>query len=336
MRQLPEALVRAVLFGVVVGLPLSFVFTSVGTWRFFWLNPWDWFVRASAIGVTFSVSFYVACGLPVSYLLQSPRRSRLFIGATAIVGGALGSVTALLVFAIMRGSLTPDLTKLAIADGILAMILTVTLTRWSTLRAEKELAEARARSWALQAQINPHFFFNTLNTIAALIKPNPDAAERTIGLLADMSRYAFATSEAEIVPLERELEFARTYLQIEKARFGDRLWWELPETKVVEGLTLPALILQPLIENAIRHGIAKRMAGGGVTVRVERAAEQFTLTVANQTDAAVDAATFLRPGHALSNIRERLRLTYGDRASLELSSKEPDMVSAVIKAPVDV
>ena len=203
LRQLPEALVRAIVFGAVVGLPLSFLVTPTSSWPYFWRDPWAWVLRASGIGITFAMSFYVACGLPVSYLLrsrlvQSSRHPRLIVWTTAIVGATLGCLTALVIFALRHDSVPPLLTRLAIADGVFAAILTIALSQWYALRAEKELADARALNSALRAQINPHFFFNTLSTIASLIKPNPEAAEHTIGLLADMSRYAFTSCDVAV------------------------------------------------------------------------------------------------------------------------------------------
>ena len=123
-------------------------------------------------------------------------------------------------------------------------------------KAQKAAAEALSQVKALQAQINPHFFFNTLNTIYALIAVDPKAAQRTVGLLADMSRHAFATAQSDLIPLTQELDFANAYLEIEKVRFGGRLQCEMPDTSRLEGIRVPALVVQPLIENAIRHGIS--------------------------------------------------------------------------------
>jgi hypothetical protein len=339
LRQIPEASARAAVFGAVSGLPLSFLLTPASGWRYFWLDPWEWVLRSTAIGVTFSVSFYLACGLPVSYLLRSTlgrstKRPWPIVWATAIIGATLGGLTAMLVLEMMRGFVAHPLPpRLAIAAGLFAAILTVVLSRWHAMQAEKELAAARALNSTLRAQINPHFFFNTLSTIASLIRSDPDAAEHTLGLMADMSRYAFASSAAGLVPLERELDFARTYLEIEKARFGDHLSWTLPDPRMVQGLTIPALTVQPLVENAVRHGVSPRLDGGAVAVSVHRSHEHFELTVRNPADDTESVAAFVTPGHALWNVRERLRLTYDGRASLEVSSPEPGTVSAVIRAP---
>ena len=152
--------------------------------------------------------------------------------------------------------------QIVVIDGMIAMAVALALNAWARLQAVRELTAARAQAKALQAQINPHFFFNSLNTISALIPVDPEAAQWTVGLLSDMSRYAFSTAQAEAVPLAREIDFARCYLEIEKARFGDRLRFELPDATAASDICVPALTLQPLVENAVRHGIARRVEGG--------------------------------------------------------------------------
>lgn len=111
---------------------------------------------------------------------------------------------------------------------ILFVLIGVFRAALDRARAQKAAAEARAQVKALQAQINPHFYFNTLNTIYALIPVDP-AAQRTVGLLADMSRHAFASAQSDLVPLAQELDFANAYLEIEKVRLGNRLQCEMPD-----------------------------------------------------------------------------------------------------------
>ncbi len=333
VRQLPEALLRAALFGVVVGLPLSFMFTPARAWHYFGEDPVTWVLRSSVLGATFSVCFYLACGLPVSYILKTETDSRrsFLVPSVAIIGAALGGIAALLVFRINGRSITAETARLILIGAVLAVLLTLILAAWYRLQADKEIADARARQWSLQAQINPHFFFNTLNTITALIKPNPDAAERMVGLLADMSRYSFG-NEARMAPLQAELDFAEKYLEIERERFGDRLSWSLPPVEHVEGLTLPPLTLQPVVENAVRHGVARRIEGGTISIAVQRSQQELVISVTNPVDEIPAPDDLFRPGHALWNIRERLQLTYGSRASLAVAS-DGATVTVVISVP---
>ena len=137
-----------------------------------------------------------------------------------------------------------------------------------------------------------------------------------------------------MAPLAREIEFSRAYLEIERVRFADRLQWNLPSETSVEGIRVPSLTLQPLVENAVRHGISKRINGGGISVRVDRNGDRFSLVVENAADiSSVADSPFFKPGHALHNIRERLRLIYGGQASIKVSVPKPDLVTVTIEAP---
>jgi LytS/YehU family sensor histidine kinase len=228
------------------------------------------------------------------------------------------------------------LAQMVVVDGIIAMAIALALNAWARLQVEKELTVARAHTKALQAQINPHFFFNALNTISALIAADPEEAQRTVGLLSDMSRYAFSTAQAEAVSLAREIDFARCYLAIEKARFRDRLHFELPDAAAAGDISLPSLTLQPLVENAVRHGIAQRVEGGSVMVRLNRNQTYYSLAVENEADsnAEISEMTFFREGHALANVRNRLRLAYQGQASIEVRACAPNIVVVTIHAPI--
>jgi two-component system sensor histidine kinase AlgZ len=171
-----------------------------------------------------------------------------------------------------------------------------------------------------------------------LIPLDPAGAQQTIGYLADMSRYAFASAELETVPLAQEIEFARAYLEIERARFGNRLRFELPGVAEMEGLRLPPLSIQPLVENAIRHGVVRRLDGGAVSIRVQRNGTRFSVSVDNETAEGTNIAeaTFFQTSHALMNIRDRLRLIYNETASIEVSAPRPRTVSVTIRALTSV
>ena len=175
--------------------------------------------------------------------------------------------------------------------------------------------EARARIRALQARIRPHFLFNSMNTIAALTRHHPARAEEAIIDLADLFRVSLSDARAQI-PLGEEIEVARTYQRIEQLRLGDRLQvcWHvdaLPDRAVV-----PSLVLQPLLENAIHHGIEPLPAGGTVDVRGWLEDATIVLEVTNP----VAPAVVRRPGHrmAMDNVRERLELAWPGRASVEV------------------
>ncbi|MGC4051913.1 MAG: histidine kinase [Paludibaculum sp.] len=157
----------------------------------------------------------------------------------------------------IRISLLQPLSRWLAADAIAGAVLALMVGAWIQRDAREKhlLAEAsQAQAKALQAQIEPHFFFNTMNTVQSLIDTDATEAKRVIGRLSGMFRYALAAGQAGTVPIADELRFIRDYLEIEKVRFGSRLQFHLPEA--VEPFSIPALSLQPLVENAVRHGVA--------------------------------------------------------------------------------
>jgi two-component system sensor histidine kinase AlgZ len=171
--------------------------------------------------------------------------------------------------------------------------------------------QAAARVHALQARIRPHFLFNSMNTIAALTRTNPVLAEQAVQDLADLFR-ANLNEQRNVLRLEEELEIAHTYQRIEELRLGERLKVDWKVDGLPRSALVPGLMLQPLLENAIYHGIEPRPEGGTVTVTGEVSGELITIVVRNP----VGDQTRRASGNqlALSNIRERLTLMYGERA----------------------
>ncbi len=181
-------------------------------------------------------------------------------------------------------------------------------------------AEARARLEALQARIRPHFLFNSINTVTSLIHDKPDDAEEALLDLADLFR-ASLREEQQFIALADELALTRRYLNMESLRLGERLRLEWQLEEGTEKLLLPPLILQPLVENAVYHGIEPRPDGGTITIAISRAADQLSLAVSNPLPASNDNRS---TGNriALENIRARLDAHYGERASLTIEEAE--------------
>src|SRR5262249_22406755 len=140
-------------------------------------------------------------------------------------------------------------------------------------------ATARAQMRALQAQINPHFLFNTLNVLANLIHSDPSKAEKVTEELADIFRYALESTRAEWVNLDDELHFIESYLEIEKARFEERLAYAFDVAPSVRSLKIPPMLVQPLVENAIKHGIAPKIEGGMVKVSAQCGSDRVAIIV---------------------------------------------------------
>jgi len=181
--------------------------------------------------------------------------------------------------------------------------------------------EARSRIQALQARIRPHFLFNSMNTIASLTLTNPQMAEKAVEDLADLFRASLGHQDK--VTLAEELNFTRRYINMEKLRLGDRLTIEL---KIEEGISLntkvPALILQPIVENAIYHGVEPLTKGGIVNIDITSTQHDLHLTISNPVgDINIDKK---RPGNKMAqeNIRQRLQLAYGDFSSMEIRHEQ--------------
>ncbi len=206
--------------------------------------------------------------------------------------------------------------------GIAAIVGGLTLRYFYVAHEWKRSVEleARSRIRALQARIRPHFLFNSLNTIASLTRSAPERAEEAIEDLADLFRVSLSESRAQI-PLREELEVARLYQRMEQLRLGDRLqvrWHvgELPPQAIV-----PSLLLQPLLENAIGHGIEPLPEGGVVTVDGRLDGDEVVIEIANPVS---ETARAVRSGNrmALDNIRQRLELAFPGRASVEVAERD--------------
>jgi len=182
-------------------------------------------------------------------------------------------------------------------------------------------ADAKARLAELQSRIRPHFLFNTLNTAVSLVRTDPVRAEGVLEDLADLFRVALADNDSRSgsVTLGSELELARRYLAIEALRFGERLKLDWQLDPAANAARLPPLVLQPLLENAVRHGIEPAEAGGQVRVRTRTRLGRVEITIDNTVGGAAS-----RPGHglALANVRERLRLLHDLDAQFDVHQGE--------------
>ena len=203
---------------------------------------------------------------------------------------------------------------------------------------EKEINEERlerlralAELDALQAKINPHFLFNTLNSIASLISENPAAAESTVEKLSELFRYTLQRSGEREVKLSEELEIVRSYLEIEKLRFGDRLQFDIRSDPRLDEFSLPALLIQPLVENSIKHGIASDPRGGRVSVETRSLNGGCVITVRDSGKGFAGAVE--ETGFGLKSIRERLNLAFDGRASLAIHTEGETVIEISLPHP---
>jgi two-component system sensor histidine kinase AlgZ len=192
-------------------------------------------------------------------------------------------------------------------------------------------SHARSRVHALQARIRPHFLYNSMNTIAALTRSNPAQAEEAVQDLADLFRANLSEQRTQIT-LKEELEVARIYQRIEQLRMGERLRVSWQVQNLPMRAMVPSLLVQPLLENAIGHGIESIPGGGEIVVEGDGADGMVTLAVRNPLP--LDSGSVARAGHglALANIRERLALMYGGRAEV-LSGRQGDEFVVRLRFP---
>ena len=282
-------------------------------------------------------------GVPASEILEEQPGSRAFpvqeAYADALVpigrnGQGLAYVIAIERSAQQRGFLASEAAFLRqLAHLLSARLATIRVEREKTERERREAqllhqtTESELR--ALRAQINPHFLFNALNTIADLIVVDTQRAERMTERLADVFRHVLTQSQKSTITVREEIEFVRQYLEIEQARFHDRLRVRIDIDAATSDIKVPALILQPLVENAIKHGLAPKIEGGTVSISARRAEGSLLLIVEDDgVGFGSQIAKYPPPvgangkgrtrstGVGLANITQRLRTLYGEHAEL--------------------
>jgi sensor histidine kinase YesM len=339
----------AVLFGFITGPFIGMIakFMRSGYWIGY--SGSASFVRmfliSGSFGALMTVSFLIVFGLPARYLYpvlkQYPRIISLPLQVAAISTGAVFMFILrsyllwhMLGVPSLSGSSLQTVFGMSVGFSIMLALLIGAFARlrsevkqaegllYESKLKEKELIEQAtvAQLRALQAQINPHFFFNTLSAIIALLSNNTEAAREMLTDLAEMYRYVLRCSNTGLVSLEDEIEFVKSYLRIEEVRFQDRLEIDLRVVDNLAGLMLPGLTLQPIVENAIKHGIARNVQRGHIRIHIERGSERFTIRICNTTEQPVklkEEELFV-DGHALKNVSQRLSALYGAGFDLEI------------------
>jgi len=220
----------------------------------------------------------------------------------------------------------------SLADVFYSLLTTIRLQikKQEQEKREQELIINAGRSElkALRAQINPHFLFNALNAIAGLIERDPERAEETVERLAEVFRYTLRRSESEWVYLGDELQFIQAYLEIEKARFGERLHFSLQAPEPAYQVRIPAMMIQTLVENAIKHGVASVRGPGVVKVEAAVAGQTLRIDVLDNgagfqlDDPAANPGDPRQGGYGLRNVRQRLQGYFGEAGKLEVGRDE--------------
>jgi LytS/YehU family sensor histidine kinase len=199
-------------------------------------------------------------------------------------------------------------------------------------RLELDLSEAKLAT--LEGRLRPHFLFNTLNAIAALIREDPSAAERMVGQLSDLLRASLKADPTREVTLADELQLVEQYLAIEQARFQDRLSSSLDASTAARVASVPHLILQPLVENAVRHGIAPRERGGAIRVSADQEGDRLVIIVEDDGVGMGNAPPGLAgSGLGLGGVRSRLTHLYGTAQRVDISAVEPSGTRIRLEIP---
>ena len=196
---------------------------------------------------------------------------------------------------------------------------------------EKELTVAKLS--LLHAQVEPHFLYNTLASAQLLTRSDPQRADEMLGYLIQYLRHSLPRTDDELSPLGAELERALAYLEILKIRMGSRLSVQVDVPENLRATPLPPMMLQTLVENAIKHGLEPRTGGGTVWIRARRNDDDVAVTVADDGDGFNTKTS--GTGIGLKNVRERLRLVYGAEAALAVVANFPAGVAATITLPAD-
>src|SRR5262245_1212963 len=317
---------------------LQFWFSSSVTWRGLLLSLCVSFIFSVCIGNLIGVVISLAG--PYFSAMRSPRNMLALISLIS-AAAALGCVIASSLVIVF--GLYPPRSFFAIAGGslklsvLIGLIFGLSSFFYEKLKSEleatqsqlgaRQLEEERARKLALAAQLSslesrlrPHLLFNTLNSISALIREDPERAERMVERLSALLRFSLDSSERNTVPLGDEVKIVADYLEIERARFGERLRFTIEIPDCLTQIEVPPFCLQTLVENSVKHAVSIKRAGAELRVKAESGAESVILSVSD--DGPGFTAGAIIAGHGLDNLQARLSALYGDRATLDIRHDE--------------
>lgn len=198
-------------------------------------------------------------------------------------------------------------------------------------RLHGELLDAKLE--VLQHQLQPHFLFNTLNLISSTMYQNVDKADSIITRLADLLRYSLATQQKPFVTLQQELDAMKSYLEIAQLRFGERLSIELKVSDAAQSTMIPVMLLQPLLENAVKYGIEPSDSGGSIFISADLAENNLIIKIVNSLHQQIIKSSSF--GIGLENTKKRLKFLYQNEASLSLTKTAKEKIELVIILPVD-
>ena len=328
----------------LTGFLLTGAFSAAVAVLIWWLldSGGFWAVLIISLSIGWSVNLAFA-------LLQGTLSRRIGPWAAPAFIVALGLMAGLLIAGALVGNhplfyFSGSFTTVALAlfFGITGTLVFYTRERLHHTRrqlAESELRQSRQEQLLaetelklLQAQIEPHFLFNTLSNIAQLVPGNPELAVRTLENLTTLLRASLARTRSGESTLGQEIDFGAAYLAIQATRLQGRLSYEIDLPDELREIPLPPLLVQPLLENAVVHGVEVKPEGGKVVFSARRIGDALVLSISDSGAGINETGT--SGGVGLGNVRDRLRLRYDARASLELTPASPSGVNAIISLPL--
>lgn len=356
-----SAAIRRAAYLFLKALPLNLAATAVVlalqlwveglcAWREFLISLCGIFIFSNCIGMLIAVSISLAARhLSSKRSLPGLLLMTLLISAAASLGCVIAS-SLVVVFGLYRVEDFPAIVSRSLKISVLiGLIFGLSSFFYEKLKSELEatqsqlsarrLEEERARKLALAAQLSslesrlrPHMLFNTLNSISALIREDPERAERMVERLSAMLRFSLDSTERNTVSLGDEVKIVTDYLEIERERFGDRLRFviEIPDDLLM--IEIPPFCLQTLVENSVKHAVSVRRAGSQMRIRAEASAQSVELSVSD--DGPGFAPDRIRAGHGLDNLQARLSALYKDRASLDLD-RETRWMTVRVSLPLN-
>jgi two-component system LytT family sensor kinase len=314
--------------------PITLAYIEAWTWAaftplIFWLSSWS-STRTRSRWVR--VPLLLLLGIGVAIVVYTVLDAARFVVIPTPIRRGRGGGSA---FAPLREIgrfrfLNQLLVYLAVLAGGFAREFFLSDQRRQRQAAHLQAQLAEARLDALRMQINPHFLFNTLHAVSALVERDPGGVRRMIARLSELLRYTIESHATDEIPLRDELAFLRRYIEIMEIRFQGRLSVETTVEQGTDGALVPNLILQPIVENALEHGVNRAAGEGRISIAVRRDGPRLVLTV-RDNGPGLDVTN--ESGVGLANTRARLEQLYGDRASLTLQNAEGGGVVAKIALP---
>ena len=325
----------SILSGIVFNTAIAAMLTSIDSMGNFWIN----FIYSQCIGL--SIFAFNILLLP----FVKPGIKRLLVMSVSLPGSvALGLTLAFYISGVGSWS-SPYATQsvlIGLFFGVIGSITYFLSERIHILDAEikqrrlneveREKREVEAHLRLLQAQIEPHFLFNTLANVSSLIEVDAAQARRLLDRLNDWLRVALVRTRSESATLGDELTLLENYLQILEMRFGSRLTWHIEANDEIRAIPFPPMLLQPLVENAIRHGIEPKLGGGKLSISAQRSQGVLSINVVD--DGVGFSEKTSGSGAGIENVKARLAALYGASAKLTLHANETGGVSSILELPL--